>query len=178
MSRGIVHRNGAKIINGVLQNINPATGELLQPSVAMTTSTELSTILSKAKIAQQIWGNFPLSKRIALLRQGITSGIQPIAQQLATTITSEMGKILSESKLEVQAVIQMKGKWLDVIQEANEDVVLIEEDNNDKNEEEAAKSVIVRDPLGVVAVLSPWNVSIPFFSTAFIHVCGFASYSK
>jgi acyl-CoA reductase-like NAD-dependent aldehyde dehydrogenase len=95
-----------------------------------------------------------------------------MASQLATTITNEMGKALSESQLEVQAAIDMRGEWLDMVREANEDVVLVEADDNketdaDENDavvEEAAESVIVRDPLGVVAVLSPWNVSTIFFA--------------
>lgn len=71
-----------------------------------------------------------------------------------------MGKIFSESQLEVQQAIELKGKWLDMVQEANEDVVLVDEEdiNNDGNT--SAESVVVRDPLGVVAVLSPWNVSL------------------
>ena len=71
-----------------------------------------------------------------------------------------MGKVFSESQLEVQQAIELKGKWLDMVQEANEDVVLVDEEdiNNDGNT--SAESVVVRDPLGVVAVLSPWNVSL------------------
>jgi acyl-CoA reductase-like NAD-dependent aldehyde dehydrogenase len=170
----MVHRSngGVKIINGILQNINPATGERIYPSIAITTPSELSTVVSKAKIAQCVWGNFPLSKRVELLRQSITTGIIPMASQLATTITNEMGKALSESQLEVQAAIDMRGEWLDMVREANEDVVLVEADDNketdaDANDavvDEAAESVIVRDPLGVVAVLSPWNVSTIFFA--------------
>ena len=71
-----------------------------------------------------------------------------------------MGKVFSESQLEVQQAIELKGKWLDMVQEANEDVVLVDDEdiNNDGNT--SAESVVVRDPLGVVAVLSPWNVSL------------------
>ncbi len=67
---------------------------------------------------------------------------------------------MEESLLEVQAAIRMKGDWLEMVREANEDVVLL------ANEEASAESVIVRDPLGVVAVLAPWNVSslVPSFS--------------
>ena len=71
-----------------------------------------------------------------------------------------MGKVFSESQLEVQQAIELKGKWLDMVQEANEDVVWVDDEdiNNDGNT--SAESVVVRDPLGVVAVLSPWNVSL------------------
>ena len=154
------HRNGVNIIHGILQNINPATGELLYPSISITTPSELSSILSKAKFAQRVWSDFPLSKRIELLRESLTTGIQPISQQLATTITNEMGKIFSESQLEVQQAIELKGKWLDMVQEANEDMVLVDEEDINNDDNTIAESVVLRDPLGVVAVLSPWNVSL------------------
>ena len=61
-----------------------------------------------------------------------------------------MGKVSAEAKLEVKEAVGLKGDWLDLVKEANEDVVLGDGE---------AQSVIVRDPLGVVAVISPWNVS-------------------
>lgn len=71
-----------------------------------------------------------------------------------------MGKVFSESQLEVQQAIELKGKWLDMVQEANEDVVLVDEEDINNDDNTSAESVVVRDPLGVVAVLSPWNVSL------------------
>lgn len=71
-----------------------------------------------------------------------------------------MGKVLSESQLEVQQAIELKGKWLDMVLEANEDVVLVDEEDINNDDNTSAESVVVRDPLGVVAVLSPWNVSL------------------
>jgi acyl-CoA reductase-like NAD-dependent aldehyde dehydrogenase len=64
-------------------------------------------------------------------------------------ITKEMGKISAEATLEVNNAIALKDLWLDMIQEANEDVRLGDGE---------AESVIVRDPLGVVALITPWNV--------------------
>ena len=61
-----------------------------------------------------------------------------------------MGKVRSEAKLEVSNAMGLDEAWLDMVQEANEDVVL----GNGESE-----SVVVRDPLGVVVVISPWNVS-------------------
>lgn len=71
-----------------------------------------------------------------------------------------MGKVFSESQLEVQQAIELKGKWLDMVQEANEDMVLVDEEDINNDDNTIAESVVLRDPLGVVAVLSPWNVSL------------------
>eukprot|EP00957_Ditylum_brightwellii_P121673 9278796-Ditylum_brightwellii.AAC.1 len=54
-----------------------------------------------------------------------------------------MGKPISEAEDEVKEMIN-KDALLDLIQKANEDVVL-------------GGSVLVRDALGVVAIVSPWN---------------------
>lgn len=138
---------GVKIVNGFILNNDPATGELIEPPVAVTTPSELVDVIAKANAAQLAWGDLPLAERIALLRKG-TAAVEPIAQELAETITKEMGKISAEATVEVENAIELKGLWLDMIQEANEDVKL-----GDGN----AESVIVRDPLGVVVVIAPWN---------------------
>ena len=140
---------GVQIIDGVIQNVNPATGELINPPVAVTTPSELADVISKANAAQNAWGDLPLAERIALLREGIAA-VQPIADELQETITKEMGKIPAEAKSEVDEAIALKGAWLDMVREANEDVKL---------GDGKAESVIVRDPVGVVVVISPWNVS-------------------
>lgn len=138
---------GVKIVNGFILNNDPATGELIEPPVAVTTPSELVDVIAKANATQVAWGDLPLAERIALLRKG-AAAVEPIAQELAETITKEMGKISAEATAEVENAIELKGLWLDMIQEANEDVKL-----GDGN----AESVIVRDPLGVVVVIAPWN---------------------
>ncbi len=139
---------GVKIVDGFILNNDPATGELIEPPVAVTTPSELVDVIAKANAAQVAWGELPLAERIALLRKG-AAAVEQIAQELADTITQEMGKISAEATAEVENAIELKGLWLDMIQEANEDVKL-----GDGN----AESVIVRDPLGVVVVIAPWNV--------------------
>lgn len=148
---------GVQIKDGFIENVNPATGELIDPPVAVTTSSELADVISKANAAQIEWSDVPLVERIALLRDGIAS-VEKVAEELAETITKEMGKISAEAKSEVNEAVGLKGAWLDMVQEANEDVKL-------GNGE--AESIIVRDPLGVVAVISPWNFpagEIPFLA--------------
>ena len=140
---------GVQIIDGVIQNINPATGALIAPPVTATTPSELVDVISKANAAQESWSDLSLDERIVLLRKGL-GAVEPIAKELAETITMEMGKVPSEAKLEVDNAVALKGAWLNLVKEANEDVKL---------GDGKAESVIVRDPLGVVVVISPWNVS-------------------
>lgn len=150
---------GVLIENGVIQNLNPATGELIEPTVSETSPEQLQAVISKANAAQVGWSNKTLDERVAAIREGLIA-IEPLADKLAATITQEMGKITAEAKAEVSAALSLKGEWLDSVKEANEDVHL------GGGEEGKAESVIIRDPLGVVAVISPWNVSIQAMITA------------
>ena len=141
---------GVKIEGGYILNNNPATGAPIDPPVEVTSPSKISDAIAKANVAQVKWGDTPLSERIALLRKGIDEGVTPIAKELAEMITREMGKISDEATVEVDNALALKGLWLDLIQEANEDVKLTGGE---------AESIIVRDALGVVVVIAPWNVS-------------------
>ena len=141
---------GVNIIDGVIQNTNPATGELLSPSVSVTTSTELADVVKLANASQESWSALSLDERIDILRKGLAA-VEPIAKELAETITSEMGKVPKEAMAEVEEAIGLKDEWLDLVKEANEDIKLSDGES---------ESIIVRDPLGVVVVISPWNVSM------------------
>merc|ERR1719277_934684 len=63
-------------------------------------------------------------------------------------ITAEMGKVLAEAREEVMGAAD-KDEMIDLVAAANVDEVV--------GEPGGAQSLIVRDPLGVVAVLAPWN---------------------
>eukprot|EP00585_Thalassiosira_rotula_P012179 CAMPEP_0196141260 /NCGR_PEP_ID=MMETSP0910-20130528/9318_1 /TAXON_ID=49265 /ORGANISM="Thalassiosira rotula, Strain GSO102" /LENGTH=471 /DNA_ID=CAMNT_0041402373 /DNA_START=29 /DNA_END=1444 /DNA_ORIENTATION=+ len=142
---------GVAIINGVIQNTNPATGELItSPSIKVTTTSELANVISKANVAQAAWSDLPIADRISMIRKGITA-VEPITQKLADSITREMGKVPAEALEEVTDANGLKGEWLDMVAKANADVKL---------PGDGAESVIVRDPLGVVAVISPWNYPV------------------
>ena len=143
---------GVVVENGVIQNINPATGQLIEPAVNVTSPEELENIISAANASQPSWSDKTLSERIEAIRQGLIA-VEPIGDELASVITEEMGKVSAEAKLEVSNAIGLKDGWLDMVKEANEDVHL------GGGEEGKAESIVVRDPLGVVVVISPWNVS-------------------
>jgi hypothetical protein len=143
---------GVQIKDGIIQNINPSTGQPIHPPVSVTTPDQLYHILQTANTSQNDWSDLPLSTRISLLRKSM-SAVEQIADNLVGIITEEMGKVPSEAAQEVQNAIALKGEWLDLIQEANEDIHLGGDDDNNN----APESILTRDPYGVVAVLSPWN---------------------
>ena len=144
---------GVIIKDGIIQNINPATGELIEPLVAATSPSDLADTIQKANAAQTEWADVPLSERITHLRNAVAN-IEKYSDELTETITKEMGKVSAEAKAEVSNAVALKGGWLDLIEEANQEVHL------SSGKEGEPESVIVRDPFGVVAVLSPWNFPV------------------
>ena len=127
--------------NGHLLDTNPATGELIA-KVRCTPEAEIAAIVAQATEAQRAWAAVPLEKRIALLKTAVAS-LGAKKDELAALIVDEMGKVLSEAAEEMGGAVD-KDEYLDLIADANAAKV-------HKN------GMVVRDPHGVVAVLSPWN---------------------
>ena len=127
--------------NGHLLDTNPATGELIA-KVRCTPEAEIAAIVGQATEAQRAWAAVPLEKRIALLKTAVAS-LGAKKDELAALIVDEMGKVLSEAAEEMGGAVD-KDEYLDLIADANAAKV-------HKN------GMVVRDPHGVVAVLSPWN---------------------
>eukprot|EP00978_Attheya_sp_CCMP212_P028124 scaffold96297_cov53-Attheya_sp.AAC.4 len=123
-------------------NVNPATGELVSMTPC-TTQDEIEKLVEQANVAQRSWSCVPLEERIALLQEGVRQ-LKLCRAALVNLISSEMGKPEAQAQDELDDVVN-KEEWLNLVQTANEDETLTE------------SSVVVRDPLGVVVVLSPWN---------------------
>lgn len=132
---------GVLIENGVLKVRNPANGEIVG-QVKCTTVEEVNQAISRAKVAQVAWSEKSLDERVQLLRECLEE-LSKHTDELAETITKEMGKVLSEAEDEVRGATH-KDYWLELVQEANEPIIV-------------GHACIVRDPHGVVAVCSPWN---------------------
>lgn len=127
---------------------NPADGSLIE-KVACSTPEEIDSKIRLLQQQQIKWCMVPLEERVQFLRDAIhhlvvdESGADA-PDTLATLISREMGKTLLESRYEVNDIISLSGDMLTFVKEANEPQYI-------------ENACIVRDPLGVVALLSPWN---------------------
>mmetsp|Transcript_24944 Transcript_24944/g.54396 ORF Transcript_24944/g.54396 Transcript_24944/m.54396 type:complete len:478 (-) Transcript_24944:79-1512(-) len=139
---------GVEILHGSIIDRNPATGEVIA-RVPVSTRNDVQGAIQRSIEAQVVWAAVPLEERIQLLKDGcaVLSGR---ADELAAQITEEMGKPITEAREEVDGEVG-KNELLDLVAEANADELLGGE------EEGGAQSLVVRDALGVVAVISPWN---------------------
>jgi acyl-CoA reductase-like NAD-dependent aldehyde dehydrogenase len=133
---------GVPVENNCLVNLNPATGEEIS-RVPCTTTEQLDEMVQRASEAQKTsWSKVQSKERIDLLRKGLKE-IAKHSDKLAELIVTEMGKPLSEAKEEVEFAVS-KDEFLDVLETSLEP-------------KKHGTSVVVRQPLGVVTVLSPWN---------------------
>ncbi len=129
---------------------NPATGEALAP-VPLTTPAQLAEQVDAARAAQAAWAATPLDQR-ALPLQRLAARLQgDDGEALARQLSTEMGKPLREARGEVRSAAARVALVIDQAREAC----------GEQHAVEGGVDITVRwRPLGVVAVIGPWNFPV------------------
>jgi aldehyde dehydrogenase (NAD+) len=122
---------------------NPANGAILGTAPRGCTA-DVDAAVGAARQAQPCWAAMPAIERVAALDR-IRVGLAARAEEAALLITHEMGSPLSFSRL---AQLGMPLKNLDFAARA---LAQWPED------EWIGHTRVVRDPVGVVAAITPWN---------------------
>ncbi|MBY0356766.1 MAG: aldehyde dehydrogenase [Candidatus Obscuribacterales bacterium] len=133
-------------------NINPATGELIA-KVATATATEVDQAVQAAKNAYEKgpWPHMPLKDRCAVLKK-IGDLILENVDLLALAETKDTGKPISESRNgDIPRAAQNFHFYAGYAQSLSEDCFTI-----DENE----RHFVFREPLGVSAIITPWNLPL------------------
>ncbi|WP_445355417.1 aldehyde dehydrogenase family protein [Microbulbifer sp. EKSA008] len=129
-------------MENILRSIDPLTGEAIG-SLPVSKPQDIQNMVEKAHKAQRVWSSKSLQERVQLLQQAYTK-LNAEEGELAQLISREMGKDARRAQYEAGGVVQ-GGAWL----------------AGDAGEALRAKrsggSEIQYRPLGVVAVISPWN---------------------
>lgn len=131
--------------------VNPATGEGLG-DVPEDTTASIQAKLIRARAAQPAWAARPLDERLAAVAR-FRDALVAQRDDLATLLTREMGKPLTQARNELKA---MPGR-LDFFLQATAAVMADEVVQSDP----ALEEIVVHEPLGVVANVSAWNY--PYF---------------
>lgn len=144
----------------MLRVINPADGTAV---AELTTDTPASIAdkLARARAAQPAWAATPLGERLAALAR-FRDRLAADVEELARTLTGEMGKPITQARAEIGAVRGRIDFFLSHTAEVIADEVVLDD---------AANGVIERigwEPLGVVANISAWNY--PYFVGANVFV--------
>ncbi len=133
---------GVVIEDGCLVNKNPATGKVIS-RVPCTTPSQVDELVANARSAQRAWSTGKTAnERMALLRKSLQA-LSNEADKIANLMVEEMGKPISEAKEEMEGAVE-KEEFMDILEKAQEPQTF-------------GSSIVVREALGVVVILSPWN---------------------
>ncbi|RIV36043.1 aldehyde dehydrogenase family protein [Micromonospora radicis] len=126
--------------------VNPATGEIVA-EVPAGTAADVDRAVAAARAAFPGWAATPPAERVALLRR-VGAGLRERSEELAATITAEMGSPLTMSRA---AQIGFPVAIVEAFAAVAEDFAWTEE---------IGTSLIVREPIGVVGAITPWNFPV------------------
>ncbi|WP_445356479.1 aldehyde dehydrogenase family protein [Microbulbifer sp. ANSA002] len=129
-------------MNKTLNSIDPLNNEVIG-SVAICYEDDLKGLLQQAKQAQVEWGKKSIQQRVQLVQQAYKQ-LEPIQAKLAKLISREMGKDARRANYEAGGAIH-SGPWL------------AGDSGEALRSQRQGNSEIQYRPLGVVAVISPWN---------------------
>jgi len=128
---------------GTRDVINAATEEVMG-HVPKGDVNDVNTAVAAARRAFEGWAATPAAERAALLKK-IQDGLKARTEQIARTITGEVGMPLKFSTMiqtgSPTAIFGMYSKILGTYE----------------FEEKIGTSLVVREPIGVVAAITPWN---------------------
>ncbi len=125
-----------------LQVVNPATEEVIA-TVPAGTVQDAAAAVCAARAAFAGWAATPIEERASWLKK-LAEGLRARAEELANIITAELGMPLDFSR-SIQIAMP-----LDII-EGFADMVDCFQD------EHIGNALVVREPVGVVACITPWN---------------------
>jgi acyl-CoA reductase-like NAD-dependent aldehyde dehydrogenase len=132
---------------------NPDTGEAIG-SVSAATPDQIDLAVASARKAFESWRRTPVLERVEICRRAYDICMER-AEEIAVLITRETGKTIRESREEMveytadhfrraaEDVLRHEGKVLPSTQGMNHKRILI-----------------VQEPVGVVAAVSPWNFPV------------------
>ena len=129
--------------DGSIDVINPATEERIG-SVPVASNDDVDAAVEAARGAFEYWSGTSVEERADFLNR-LSAAIKDRSEELAKLITSEVGTPIDYSRMAMvgtpRVVTRSYAKILD-------DFIW---------EEEVRNSLVVKEPIGVVAMITPWN---------------------
>jgi succinate-semialdehyde dehydrogenase/glutarate-semialdehyde dehydrogenase len=161
--------NGLQIAAGKVVSLNPATGAVLR-EFECASQSQVKAVVERARTAQVDWAKIGVRKRMAMVRE-FQCRLLEKKSQIAEAITEEAGKPVSEALTTEVLVVLDAAQFLI----ANAYRLLADEPVPHGNlATKLKRGRLVREPHGVVGIISPWNYpfSIPATETLAALVAG------
>ncbi|THH39084.1 aldehyde dehydrogenase family protein [Aliishimia ponticola] len=131
---------------GLLQCISPIDGSVFAEREALSLPAAQAAC-DRAKAAQKAWSARPLDERIALVRAGVAK-LGEMGDEVVTELTQMMGRPVRYGG-EFGGVNERASYMADIAPKALAPLVIEDSDSFERR--------ILREPHGVVLVVSPWN---------------------
>ncbi|MGW3888051.1 aldehyde dehydrogenase family protein [Micromonospora chokoriensis] len=128
---------------GTLPVVNPATGEVVAETPAGT-AADVDRAVAAARAAFPAWAATTPQHRADVLRR-LGAGLGARQEEIAQAITAEMGSPIGMSRT---AQVAFPAAVVESVAGLADDFAWTEEIGN---------SLIVREPIGVVGAITPWN---------------------
>lgn len=123
--------------------VNAATEEVMG-TIPEGTPADVDRAVAAAKAAFDSWSSTEPSERAKVLK-AISDGLQTRGEEIAEVITGEVGMPLALSqRIQAGLPVLISGTYVDLIDQV-------------EWETELGNSLVVREPVGVVGAITPWN---------------------
>jgi len=168
MTKHVTHWIGGKPWTGSAQRqgdiYDPATGQV-SGVVDFAESSDVDDAVAAAKLAAQSWGRVSLAKRATVLF-AFRELVKSHTREIAALITSEHGKVAADAAGEV-------ARGLEVVEFAC-GIPHLQKGGFSENVSTGVDSYSIRQPLGVVAGITPFNfpAMVPMWMFPLAIACG------
>ena len=146
MQRGQLYINGEWVSpdgKGTIDVINPSTEEVIG-SVPVSSRTDVDLAVAAAKAAFSSWSKSSIEERSNFLN-AISAALKERGEELAQLITAEVGTPIGYSRMAMVGTPRVVSRsYAKILEEFSW-------------EEEIRNSLVVKEPVGVCAFITPWN---------------------
>lgn len=131
----------------ILKTVTPIDGTVLVER-PLSDDAAIIAAVDNAQMAQQAWAATPIEERQKILSKSVDAFVAK-KSEIAEELTRQMGRPISQSPGEVAGFEERARHMIAAAPAALADI--------EPEPKEGLLRFICRDPLGVVAVLAPWN---------------------
>jgi len=133
----------------MLRTISPVDNSVLVER-PLQTAADIDAALTRAKAAQKSWRSVPMAEKQALMLKFMEALIAK-ADEIGVELTRQMGRPVRYTSFEIKGAMAERIKYMvDMAPKALADII-------PPDAKAGFKRFIRREPVGVVAIIAPWN---------------------